>query len=43
MGLGRRGEKREKISKTNHPWGKPARCLGEKGKKKKMEELLARP
>ena len=30
-----RKEEREKISKTNHPRGKPTRSPSEKGKKKK--------
>jgi hypothetical protein len=33
----------EKIRKTNHPQGQPARCPGENGKKKKMEKFLNRP
>jgi hypothetical protein len=27
-GLEGRGEEREKIRKTNHPWGQPACCPG---------------
>jgi hypothetical protein len=42
-GLGGGGEKREKIRKTNHPRGQPARCPGEKSKKKKVEKFLNRP
>jgi hypothetical protein len=41
---GARGRKRREreIRKTNHPRGQPARCLGEKGKKKKVEKFLKR-
>jgi hypothetical protein len=41
--LGGIGKKGEKIRKTNHPWGQPAHCPGEKGKKEKVEEFLNRP
>jgi hypothetical protein len=41
--LGGIGKKEEKIRKTNHPWGQPAHCPGEKGKKEKVEEFLNRP
>jgi hypothetical protein len=41
-GLGGKGEKREKLRKTNHPRGQPARCPREEGEKEKVNKLLSR-
>jgi hypothetical protein len=42
-GLGEGGKERKKLRITEHPRGQPARCPREKGKHKKVEEILDRP